>query len=237
MMTFNKYLIEFYQFIQQYSFDLPKDIKAIQTYDGEVFENLSKFFKQYYNDAKPRSLILGINPGRKGAGVTGIPFTDSKRLNQILGIKGNNNKQSYEPSAEFFYKAIHSYGGAKVFYNDFLVSSVSPVGFLKLNNRGNWVNYNYYDDAKLKSICQSFIKESMDRILELPINRKKVLCLGSGKNYKELQLLNKEHNWFESIIPVEHPRYIIQYKRKDMDEYSLKYVSALNEIKKSQLES
>ncbi len=237
MITFNKHLLEFYQFIQQYSFDLPKDIKAIQTYEGVVFENLSKFFKQYYNDANSRNLILGINPGRKGAGVTGIPFTDSERLNQILGIKGDKGKKSYEPSADFFYKAIHSYGGAKEFYNDFLVSSVSPVGFLKLNKRENWVNYNYYDDAELKSICQAFIIESMDRILELPINRKKVLCLGSGKNYKELLQLNEQHNWFESIIPIEHPRYIIQYKRKDIDAYKLKYVSALTEIKKSQLDS
>lgn len=237
MITFNKHLIEFYHFIQQYSFDLPRGIKAIQTYEGAVIENLSSFFQEYYNDTKTRSLILGINPGRKGAGVTGIPFTDSQRLNQILGFKRDNDKKSYEPSAEFFYKAVHSYGGAKVFYNDFLVSSVSPVGFLKLNKRRNWVNYNYYDDAKLKSNCQSFIKESMDRILELPINRNKVLCLGSGKNYKELQKLNEQYKWFESIIPIEHPRYIIQYKRKVMHDYTLKYISALTEIKKSQLNS
>jgi len=34
-----------------------------------------KFYKKYYNDNNPRFLILGINPGRFGAGVTGIPFT------------------------------------------------------------------------------------------------------------------------------------------------------------------
>ena len=77
----------------------------------------------------------------------------------------------------------------------------------------------------------------MERILELPINRNKVLCLGSGKNYVELQQLNEQHNWFESIIPIEHPRYIIQYKRKAMKDYTLKYVSALTEIKKIQLNS
>jgi len=232
-----KHLINFYAFIQHYSFELPSDIKSIQPYKGEVFENIRSFFTTYYSDTKPRSLILGINPGRKGAGVTGLPFTDSKRLQGLLNHKVSNQKQSYEPSSEFFYKAIAQYGGPKKFYTDFIVSSVSPVGFLRCNERNNWVNYNYYDDKALKNLCIPFIKETMDLLLQLPINRKQVLCLGSGKNFKELQALNEIYRWFEVVIPIEHPRYIIQYKRKDIDQYSLKYTQTLNSIKKSQLHS
>ena len=117
-----KHLINFYAFIQHYSFELPSDIKSIQPYKGEVFENIRSFFTTYYSDTKPRSLILGINPGRKGAGVTGLPFTDSKRLQGLLNHKVSNQKQSYEPSSEFFYKAISQYGGPKKFYTDFICS-------------------------------------------------------------------------------------------------------------------
>ncbi len=42
----------------------------------------SAFYKKYYDDHRMRRLILGINPGRFGAGVTGIPFTDTKRLTE-----------------------------------------------------------------------------------------------------------------------------------------------------------
>ena len=39
-----------------------------------------QFYTKYYNDNNKRHLILGINPGRFGGGVTGVPFTDPKRL-------------------------------------------------------------------------------------------------------------------------------------------------------------
>ena len=38
------------------------------------------FYDKYYNDNKKRWPILGINPGRFGGGLTGVPFTDFKRL-------------------------------------------------------------------------------------------------------------------------------------------------------------
>jgi hypothetical protein len=44
----------------------------------------SSFYQKYYADNKKRSLIIGINPGRFGAGVTGIPFTDPIRLKRIV---------------------------------------------------------------------------------------------------------------------------------------------------------
>ena len=44
------------------------------------------FFYKFYNDTNPRHLIFGINPGRFGAGTTGINFTAPKQLKEICGI-------------------------------------------------------------------------------------------------------------------------------------------------------
>jgi len=37
-----------------------------------------EFYHKYYNDYNSRLLILGINPGRFGGGLTGIPFYRSQ---------------------------------------------------------------------------------------------------------------------------------------------------------------
>jgi hypothetical protein len=87
---------------------------------------------------------LGINPGRFGAGVTGIPFTDTKRLEEKcwLTIEGLT---TYEPSSVFVYDVIEAYGGVEKFYSDYYISSVCPLGFVKFNEKGKEINYNYYD--------------------------------------------------------------------------------------------
>ena len=65
---------------------------------------LSDFYHTFYGDNKPRNLILGINPGRLGAGATGIPFTDTKRLVEC-GISFDAFT-THEPSSVFVYEAI-----------------------------------------------------------------------------------------------------------------------------------
>lgn len=52
-------------------------------------------------------------------------------------------------------------------------------------------------------------------------------CLGSGKNFKIINKLNQEHGFFNKLIPLEHPRYIMQYKSKHKQEYIEKYIEAL----------
>ena len=49
-----------------------------------------------------RHLLLGINPGRFGGGVTGIPFTDPIRLQNVCGIE-NNFEKKQELSSVFIY--------------------------------------------------------------------------------------------------------------------------------------
>jgi len=61
--------------------------------DEEVKRVTGVFFKKYYNDRKHRTLILGINPGRFGAGVTGLTFTDPIRLEAECGIPNKFDKK------------------------------------------------------------------------------------------------------------------------------------------------
>src|SRR5688572_26567768 len=67
-------------------FELMNEIEWLMPYeDVETRRVMACFYHTYYGDQNKRTFILGINPGRFGAGLTGIPFTDPIRLEQ-LGI-------------------------------------------------------------------------------------------------------------------------------------------------------
>jgi len=53
----------------------------------ETMKVMSEFYQKYYSDNNQRKFIIGINPSRHRAGVTGVPFTDTKRLEMVGGIK------------------------------------------------------------------------------------------------------------------------------------------------------
>jgi hypothetical protein len=72
-----------------------------------------------------------------------------------------------------------------------------------------------------------FIKESLKRQFEFGIQRDICFCLGTGQNFKFLLDLNNEFRFFEKIIPLEHPRYVMQYKSKEKYIYIRKYVDEL----------
>ena len=219
-------------FNQQLKLDtkLPKGFEVMNPFNGEGFDEVWKiteaFYSKFYNDENPRKLILGINPGRLGAGATGLPFTDTKRLNSECGIPFNGF-ELHEPSSVFVYEMINAFGGVEKFYSQFYINSVCPLGFLRLNERGNMVNANYYDDKKLYKAVKPFILKSLKAQIEWGLNTDKVWCMGSGINFKFLKELNKEFNLFGEIIPLDHPRYVVQYKSKRMGEYLDKYLDRL----------
>ncbi len=123
---------------------LPRNIRVMNPFKNTSQINLitSRFYKKYYNDNRSRHMILGINPGRFGAGVTGVPFTDTKRLFEKCGIKAVA-LQTHEPSSVFIYDVIDAYGGVKKFYSNFYINSVCPLGFTFRNGKAKEVNYNY----------------------------------------------------------------------------------------------
>lgn len=192
-------------------------------------EASSLFYHRYYNDNNIRHIIIGINPGRFGAGQTGVPFTDPIRLRNECGIPYHGGT-SRESSSVFIYEMIKAYGGVEKFYGNFFISALSPLGFTILTEKGNAVNHNYYDSKELITASTPFIIKSLKKQLSLGINLDKAICLGTGKNYQFFKKLNQEHQFFKEIIPLEHPRFIIQYKSKFKEEYIQKYLETLNSL-------
>jgi hypothetical protein len=179
------------------------------------------FLEKYYADAAPRQLVLGINPGRFGAGVTNVAFTDPLHLERDCGIASAFPKKE-ELSAQFVYKVVHAFGGPEHFYRCFFVNSIVPFGFVK-----NGINYNYYDDKALQNAMTPFALAHLKGLVQLGLDSKKCFCLGEGKNFQFLSKLNEKEGLFEEVVPLPHPRFIMQYKRKKVEEYVERYVEAL----------
>lgn len=215
---------------------LPENIRVMNPFKENTAaqEISSTFYKKYYNDHEPRRLILGINPGRFGAGVTGIPFTDTKRLEDKCGIKPFG-VTTHETSSVFVYDVIEQYGGVEKFYGRFYINSVSPLGFVKSKKNGKEVNFNYYDSKALQELITPFIIESLKKQISFGIDRDIVYSFGAGKNLKFLQTLNQEHHFFDQIVPLEHPRYIMQYRSKQKQFYIDKYINAFNKFRTSDI--
>ena len=92
---------------------LPSDVGVLDPFNGpnaeEVRRIVTAFHRKYYSDNKTRVLMLGINPGRLGAGSTGLSFTDTKRCESDLGIPVQGLR-THEPSSDFFYRMIRAAG-------------------------------------------------------------------------------------------------------------------------------
>ena len=227
---FSEKLIEYYTQLMPPA-GLPKDIEVLfPQKDPQVIELVKKFFEKYFSDDHPRRVLFGINPGRYGAGITGVNFTAPKQLKECCGID-HHLKLSSELSAEFIYEMINEYGGVEKFYNDWFIGSVCPLGFTASPNPSKGgaygKNVNYYDDKELLKAVIPFIIDCINKQVDLGFKTDKCLCIGGEKNFKFLSGLNNEHKWFDEIIPLPHPRFILQYRRKQKDKYIHQYLSAM----------
>src|ERR1700748_2326285 len=110
-------IIKFLESLRDSRTDLPPGIQLINPHDQnpEVMHTVRLFYQKYYGDDASRILILGINPGRLGVGMTGIPFTDPKRLVSVLGLP-YSGKVTHEPSSVFVYDMVDAFGGPEKFY-------------------------------------------------------------------------------------------------------------------------
>ena len=208
---------------------LPEHICVMNPYqDPSVRSVTEEFYRKFYNDSHPRRLIMGINPGRFGAGVTGIPFTDSVRLKEKCGILSDVIPETKELSSVFVYEVIKAYGGVEAFYSDFYINSVCPLGFTKQNERGKHVNYNYYDSPALTEVVYDYIVKNIETLLKMGFEGDNCFCLGTGINVQFLKKLNEKYHFFDKIIALEHPRFIMQYKSKQMIEYVDMYIKKLS---------
>lgn len=115
-----------------FNLTLPLGFQVINPFQENpaVMTPVRLFYKKFYDDTQPRRMILGINPGRHGAAVSGIPFTDTKRLETVCGIK-IENAYSHELSSVFVYDMIEAFGGVKAFYSRFYINSPFPLAIIQ----------------------------------------------------------------------------------------------------------
>ncbi|MDR3026575.1 SMUG2 DNA glycosylase family protein [Chryseobacterium sp.] len=223
--TFADHVIEFNKNLN-YTGKLPEGFEVLNPYldNPETLTVMQKFYHKYYNDSAQRKFIIGINPSRHGAGVTGVPFTDTKRLESICGIK-MESARTHEVSSVFIYDMIEEYGGADLFYEDVYINSPFPLAIVRKTKNG-WLNANYYDDKELFEAVKSFMIESLKKHISLNLDTSEVFILGK-KNADFISKLNKEAKLFDIMTVLEHPRYIQQYKSKEKQLYIDKYILAL----------
>ena len=216
-------ILKFYKSLSP-NMKLPHGVAIMNPFTDAVAWQLTEtFYNKFYNDHHPRKFIFGINPGRFGGGITGVPFTDPIRLKDVCGIDNDLQKKA-ELSSLFIYAVIDAYGGPKAFYHDFFITALSPLGFTK-----NGINLNYYDDKELLKDSEPFIIDCINRQLQAIATTTDVCyCLGEGTNYKIFQRLNDKHHFFKQIVPLPHPRWVMQYRRKKVDEFVKVYVEKLN---------
>lgn len=229
LLTFGEKVIAFNRQLH-YSGKLPTGFQVINPYldNPETMTVMQQFYHQYYNDSEQRRFIIGINPSRHGAGVTGVPFTDTKRLESECGIK-MNSARTHEVSSVFMYDFIAEYGGVNQFYKEFYINSPFPLAIVKHTKDGKFLNANYYDDPTLFEIVKNFMIASLKDHISLGLDTSEVFILGN-KNATFIHKLNKEAKLFDRLTILEHPRFIQQYKFKERQQYIDKYISKLNNI-------
>lgn len=224
--TFADKVIDFNKTLR-YLGKLPEGFSVLNPYldNPETIEVMQKFYHKYYNDSVQRRFIIGINPSRHGAGVTGVPFTDTKRLKSECGIE-MKSVHTHEVSSVFMYEMINAFGGVEKFYKEFYINSPFPLAIVR-NTKNGWLNANYYDDKQLFEDVKSFMMASLKKHISLGLDTSEVFVLGK-KNADFIHKLNREERLFDKITVLEHPRYIQQYKSKEKEIYIDKYIVALN---------
>lgn len=230
-MTFAEKAIAFNRTLKYTGDPLPDGVAIMNPFrdSPQAVAVSEQFYRKYYNDHNERYMIWGINPGRFGAGLTGIPFTDPKRLLSACEIP-YEGKSAHEPSSEFVYEVIAAFGGCDKFYRQFYINSPSPLGYTFAANNTKPRNYNYYDSRELMQAVRKFMIESMRQLMSIGLRRDICFCFGSGKNEVCLNEINSEFGFFDRLVALEHPRYIMQYKHASKGEYIQKYLAHLRAI-------
>lgn len=225
--TFADKVIEFNRHLG-YAGSLPHGFGVINPFleNPETMEVMQKFYHKYYGDTLQRKFVVGINPSRHGAGVTGVPFTDTKRLASVCGIE-MHSAHTHEVSSVFMYDMIDAYGGAEEFYKKVYINSPFPLAIIREAKGGKWLNANYYDDPALFADVKDFMVETLKKHIALGLDTSEVFVLGK-KNASFIAKLNKDEKLFGKLTVLEHPRFIQQYKSKEKQLYIDKYLLALN---------
>ena len=177
-------------------------------------EYVLKFYQRFYPDQFPKVVLCGINPGKLGAGKTGIPFMDFNSLSQIFN---DIKRKDTERSAKFIFEVI-KYFGIDKFFENFYITNFSFMGFKKNSN-----NLNYYElpQSAVKTISEYFIYE-MRIVKPMYIIALSEVVLCSINSIPNFEKVNKNR------LP--HPYYCSFPSHKE--NCLSRYINQLNEILK-----
>ena len=169
------------------------------------------FWDRYYARRVPRIVVCGINPGRFGAGKTGIPFLDFASLSQLMpGV----DRHDSEKSAAFFCQVIQSYG-SEAFFRDFYVTNVASVGFLRDGR-----NLNYHD---LPAAAQATVEANFCEEMKM-VNPTQVISLGTAVQHTARKLLSPD---IDCSLRLPHPAWVATYRSRETEQWVSDYVEAL----------
>ena len=179
------------------------NIKLLSDF-SEIYAN--KYYERFYLTNFPKIVLCGINPGRLGAGKTGIPFMDFNSLSKIFpGINRNDS----ERSANFIFKIIENFG-FDIFFKNFYITNFSFFGFIKGNNN---LNYFKLPQEAIDIIFDYFVYE-MEIIKPKYIISLSMDVFDSINSIKNLQNINKTfrlaHPYYCSFISREK-KYLYEY--------------------------
>ena len=210
---------------------LPPGIEAQNPFREPAVQALAqRFADKFYADnqpyqVRPRVALLGINPGRLGMGRTGVAFTDPVALREVCGIANDLPRGRPELSTQFVYRVVAALGGPAEFYRHFFLSSIYPLVLL---HQG--LNYNYYDSpALIKTLWPDLQRSLRQQVADFGLRRDVAVSLGK-RNGEFLTKLNKELQLFDKIVVLDHPRYLMQYRRRDLEANVANYVKTLGSI-------
>lgn len=222
MSVFAENMIQFYSGLRL-KLKSSKDVEVLNPFiEPEVMNACRWYHDRFYKNEGERVFLFGINPGRFGAGVTGIPFTDPVQV-EALGFK-NEWQKRHELSAIYIDDLINAFGSREKFSDSFYISSVCPLGFIK-----NGKNINYYDEKNLIADTESFIIKKLKAQIEAGARTDICFSLGKGQNFKYLQKLNDRKKLFGKIVPLPHPRWVMQYKKKEKARHIQSTIAALKQ--------
>ena len=201
---------------------LTKEIEILNPYENtEVKLAVKNFYTKFYNDDRERIFIIGINPGRFGGGLTGIAFTDPVALREHCGIENDLGTRK-ELSSKFIYTVAERFGGVDLFFSKIFLTALYPFSIIK-----DGKNYNYYDEKLLAKTLKDEIVQTIRSQIKFGAKRDFAILLGT-KNAEYFFPINEKYKFFKQIFVLEHPRYIMQYKLKQIESYIKKYIDTIN---------
>ena len=170
------------------------------------------YYQAFYISKTPRIVLCGINPGKNGAGKTGIPFIDFNGASELFP---NVDQDDKERSAQFILSVISEIGKMK-FHKNVYMTNLSWFGFIQDNK-----NMNYFD---LPTPLESVFTDSF--LSEMEIVRPKMIIPLSKDVEQALNKMTEEGRLNYPVGPrLPHPYYCSFGKRED--KYKEKYVNRI----------